>query len=157
MGLSLKKEEMVQFLEAAKTPGEAFSCMLWGTVYADISHFQGHSELSRMVGGFGGAGVAGSLNNAFCYIGLTGQGLYVIALDAYNTSSITATLAVPIANITAIKITKGLGSYLLDIACGEPVSLTVKGTSIGTNIKDQKERMAAFIAAMEGLKARFIQ
>ena len=27
--------------------------------------------------------------------------------------------------------------------------LTVKGTSIGTNIKDQKERMAEFWAAME--------
>ena len=154
MGLSLKLEEMIDYLEDAKAPGETFSCMLWGTVYADISNFQDHSAASIAVASTLQAGVAGSLNNAFCYIGLTDKSIYVIGLDAYNTSRITASFALPLANITLLNIRKApLGaSHTIEIESGEYVSLTVKGTSIGTNIKDQKDRMNAFLASMETLK-----
>lgn len=157
MGLSLKKEEMIQFLEELKTPGENFNCMLWGTVIGDMSSFQGQSTATRFIAEFGGVGVTGSLNNAFCYIGLTEQGLYVIALDAYNTSKIIGTFAFPFVNITSLNVRKGLGSYTVDVVYGGSISLTVKGTSIGTNIKDQKEQMAAFLAAIESLKGSFVR
>ena len=157
MGLSLKQEEMINYLEAAKVPGETFSCMLWGTVYADISNFENHSAASQIMALTLQPGVSGSLNNAFCYIGLTEASLYVIALDSYNTSKITAHFVLPYANTTSLEIRKApLGvSHTLEIACGELVVLTVKGTSIGTNIKDQKARMEFFLAAMEKLKADF--
>jgi hypothetical protein len=61
----------------------------------------------------------------------------------------------PFANITSLTMRKGLGSHTIEVECGENeyVSLTVKSTSIGTNIKDQKERMAGFITAMEHWKS----
>jgi len=154
MGLSLKQEEMIKYLEDAKAPGETFKCMLWGTVYADFSSFQNHSAASIFMAGTLTAGVAGSLNNAFCYIGLTDQSIYVIAVDAYNTSTITASFGLPLAGITMLNIRKApLGaSHTVEIESGEYVSLTVKSTSIGTNIKDQKERMQFFLAEMEKLK-----
>ena len=152
MGLSLKQEEMVQFLEELKTPGENFTSMLWGTIYADMSDFQNHSLASQMIARAGAAGVAGSLDGAFCYIGLTDQSLYVVAVDSYNTSSITGTFAVPFTTISSLKTTKGLGSQTVIIDCGKPITLTVKSTSIGTNIKDQKQRMADFLTKIEALK-----
>ena len=158
MGLSLKKEEMVQFLEAAKSPGENFNSMLWGTVYADLSSFQGHSAASQFMAGFGGAGVAGSLDNAFCYIGLTEHNMYVIALDSYNTSKIIGTFALTFANMTSLDMRKGFGgSYTVTVGYGSNIDLTVKGVSIGTDIKDQKERLAGFVAAIEALQGRFRQ
>ena len=156
MGLSLKREEMIEFLEAAKTQAENFGCMLWGTVYADISSFQNRSDVSNIISWFGAPGVSGSLDGAFCYIGLTEQSLYVIALDAYNTSKIIGTFVIPFHNITSVKLSKGLGSFTVVIDSGSSVSLTVKNTSIGTNIKDQKERVAGFLEAIEILKSRFI-
>ena len=156
MGLSLKQEEMVEFLEDAKAPGETFKCMLWGTVYASYSSFQNHSAVSKLVADSAGAGVAGSLNNAFCYIGLTDQCLYVIGLDTYNTSIITASFALPLANVTLLNIRKAPfgASHTIEIESGDYVSLTVKGVSIGTNIKDQKERMQAFLAEIEAIKSK---
>jgi len=155
MGLSLKQEEMIQFLESTKVPGETFNCMLWGTIYADISNFYNHSAASFIMSFTLQPGVAGSLNNAFCYIGLTERSIYVIALDSYNTSKITGYFAFPYANITTLEIRRApLGaSHTIEIECGDFAYLTVKGTSIGTNIKDQKARMEVFLAAMERLKA----
>ena len=78
----------------------------------------------------------------------------MIALDAYDTSRITGTFALPFANITSLNVRKALlgGSHKVEIVCGEFVSLTVKGISLGTDIKDQKERMVEFLAAIEALK-----
>ena len=153
MSLSLKKEKMIEYLESAKVQGENFRCMLWGTVFANISSFQNRSAVSIAMSFTLVPGVAGSLNNAFCYIGLTEQSLYVIALDTYNTSKITGTFALPFANITSVKVRKALigGSHTIDIECGEFISLTVKSTSLGTNIKDQKERMEEFLKVMKVL------
>jgi len=157
MGLSLKREEMIEFLEAAKMPGESFNCMLWGTVYADISNFYNHSVASIIMSLTFRPGVAGLLDNAFCYIGLTEQSVYVVALDSYNTSKITGQFALPYENIASMNISKApFGvSHTVTIECGELVSLTVKSTSIGTNIKDQKTRMELFLVTMEKLKADF--
>ena len=155
MGLSLKKEEMIQYLENIKAPGENFSCMLWGTVIAKLSSFHDHSAASIIMAFTLAPGVGGFLNNAFCYIGVTEQKIYVVALDSYNTSKIVGTFAVPFANITSFKGGKAFGSYTVTLECGERISLTVKSTSVGTNIKDQKERMAEFVTAMEALGSRF--
>ena len=150
---------MIGYLEEAKAQGENFRCMLWGTVYADPSNFQNQSTASLLVARSGAPGVAGSLNNAFCYIGLTGKSLYAIALDAYNTSTITGTFVLPFANITSLKTRKGLfgWSHTIEIACGEPIRLTVKSISLGTDIKDQKERLVGFLEAIEALKGRIPQ
>jgi len=155
MGLSLKKEEMVQFLENVKAPGETFSSMLWGTVIANLTSFQNRSAVSIIMAFTPAPGVGGSLNNAFCYIGLTERSLYVVAVDAYNTSKITGTFALPLVNISSLKVRKTAfgASHTIDVEYGgEFISLTVKSTSVGTNIKDQKERMAAFLTAMEALQ-----
>ena len=154
MSLSLKQEKMVAYLEGAKAPGENFRCMLWGTVWAKVSSFQNRSAASVFMAFTPAPGVAGSPNNAFCYIGLTERSLYVIALDAYNTERITGTFAIPFTNIVSLKVRKALlgGSHVIEIECGEYVQLTVKSISLGTNIKDQKERMVGFLAAMEALK-----
>jgi len=157
MGLSLKKEKMVEYLENAKGQAENFRCMLWGTVFAKRSNFHDRSIVSKIMAFSPAPGVASSsLNNAFCYIGLTSQNLYVIALDAYNTSKITGTFTIPFANITSLNIRKSIlgGSHTIEIGYGEFVSLTVKGISIGTDIKDQKERMAEFLSVMESWKER---
>ena len=155
MSLSLKKEKMVEYLEDAKVQGENYKCMLWGTIYAKFSSFQNRSAASIAMAFTPAPGVAGSLNNAFCYIGLTEKSLYVIALDAYNTSRITGTFALPFENITSLKMRKALlgSSHRVEIECGEFVILTVKRTSLGTNIKDQKERMEEFLTALEALKS----
>ena len=155
MGLSLKKEEMIKYLEELKAPEETFRCMLWGTVYAKLSSFHDHSVASLIMAFTPAPGVGGFLNNAFCYIGVTDQKIYVAALDSYNTSKIVGTFALPFANITSLKVSKAFGSYIVDIECGEYVGLTVKSTSIGTNIKDQKERMGEFVAAIETLKGYY--
>ncbi|MCL1854410.1 MAG: hypothetical protein FWF86_01640 [Clostridia bacterium] len=154
MSLSLKKEKMIEYLESEKARDENFKCMLWGTVYAKLSSFENRSVVSKIMTIKGAPGVAGTLNNAFCYIGMTEKSLYVTALDAYDTSRITATFAMPFANITSLNVRKGLfgGSQTVMIECGEPISLTVKGISLGTDIKDQKERMAEFLTAIEALK-----
>ena len=156
MELSLKKERMIEYLEGVKAPGETFRCMLWGVVYADTSRFQNQSLTSKVVADSDVPGVAGSSGSGFCYIGVTDQSLYVIALDSYNTSIITGTFAIPFASITGLTIRKALlgGSRTIEITCDEWISLTVKSTSIGTNIKDQKERMGEFLAIMESLKSR---
>ena len=157
MGWSLKKEKMVEFLEAAKRQEEVFLCMLWGTVYAE-TRFENRSLASKVTAARGTPGVGGSPNGAFCYIGLTDQSLYVIALDFYNTSNIIGTFAFPLIHITSIAIRRGLfgWSYTVGVECGQRISLTIKGTSLGTNIKDQKERMRYFLASMESLKSRFL-
>ena len=154
MGISLKKEEMIEYLERMKVQGENFRCMLWGTVYAKPSSFSNHSKFTVGMADPDSAlpGLVGSLNNAFCYIGITEKSLYVVAVDTYDTSRITGTFALPFANITSLNTRKNLGSSTVEIESGDFVSLTVKSTSIGTNIKDQKERMAEFLAAMELLK-----
>lgn len=154
MSLSLKKEKMIEYLEGAKAQEENFKCMLWGTVYAKISSFQNRSAVSTAMAFTGAPGVSGSLNNAFCYIGLTEKSMYVIALDAYNTSRITGTFALPFANITSLNVRKALlgGSHTVEIECGEFISLTVKGISLGTNMKDQKERLVGFLAEIDTLK-----
>jgi hypothetical protein len=154
MSLSLKKEKMIAYLEGAKAPGENFRCMLWGTVYAKLS-IKNLSAVSKTMLFTAAPGAAGTPNNAFCYIGLTEGGLYVIALDAYNTEKIIGTFTLPLAGITSLKSRKALlgGSHIVEAECGgEYVSLTVKSTSLGTDIKDQKERMEGFLAAIEVLK-----
>jgi len=155
MSLSLKKEKMIEYLEGAKAQDENFRCMLWGTVYAKFSSFQNRSATSWVMAFTPAPGVAGSLNNAFCYIGLTEKSLYVIALDAYNTARITGTFALPFANITSLKVRKALlgGSHTVEIESGDFIRLTVKGISLGTDIKDQKERMAGFLAEIEALQS----
>ena len=157
MGLSLKKEEMIRYLEDAKAQGEYFKCMLWGTVYAKFSSFQNRSAATWIMAFSAAPGVAGSLNNCFCYIGLTDQSIYVIALDAYNTSKIIGTFALPFANFTSLKIHKTFlgASHRVEIDCGERIWLTVKSPSIGTNIKDQKAQMEEFLASIAVLKSGF--
>ena len=154
MNLSLKKEKMIEYLENAKAQGETYRCMLWGTVNAKFSSFQNRSAASIFMAFTPAPGVAGSLNNAFCYIGLTDQSIYVIALDAYNTSRITGTFALPFTKITSLKVRKALlsGSHIVEIECGEFVSLTVKGISLGTDIKDQKARKEQFLSAIKALE-----
>ena len=150
MGLSLKWEEMSAFLEGAKMHGENFYNMLWGTVIADLPLIENRTAASIIMMFTPAPGIGGAMpNNAFCYIGITESTLYVIALDAYNTSKIIGTFVVPYSNITSLKMRKGMGSHTVEIEAGGYISLTVKSTSIGTNIKDQKERMAGFLAAME--------
>ena len=155
MGLSLKSEEMVQFLENAKTPGETFRHMLWGTATSkDLLSFKNRSVASAIMFFTATPGAAGMLAQAFCYIGMTDNCLYVIALDAYNTSKIVGTFALPYADITSLKLRKTMlgASYTIDIECGGYLSLVVKGVSLGTDIKDQKERMEGFLTALEGWK-----
>jgi hypothetical protein len=157
MGLSLKKEEMISFLEEVKTPGETFRHMLWGTATSeDLASFENRSITSVIMSFSSASGVSGSLIQAFCYIGLTDTSLYVVALDAYNTSKIVGTFTLPYGIITSLKVRKTAfgASHTIDIDVegGGFVSLVVKGVSIGTDIKDQKERMAGFLAAIEGWK-----
>jgi hypothetical protein len=157
VGLSLKKEEMAAFLEETKVPGECFRCMLWGTVRADPESFRNQSVISSLTDDDSSIpGVVGSEDSGFCYIGLTDQSLYVVAVNALNTSMITGRWVIPFVNITALSLHKGLlgNSYAIGIEYGERIDLTVKSVSIGTNIKDQKERMKFFVAAVESLKAR---
>jgi len=71
MSLSLKKEKMIAYLEGAKAQDEEFKCMLWGTVYAQTSNFENRSAMSIAMAFTPAPGVSGSLNNAFCYIGMT--------------------------------------------------------------------------------------
>jgi len=152
MGLSLKAAEMNQFLESIKVPGENFKCMLWGTVTStDLHSFQNRSAASAIMFFAGVPGAAGSLSNCFCYIGVTEYSLYVVALDAYNTSKIVGSFNLPYAHITSLKVFKTAfgASHSIDIECGGFVNLTVKSTSIGTDIKDQKQRMELFLATME--------
>ena len=154
MSLSLKKEKMVEFLEGAKAQGENFKCMLWGTVYADLPIIENRSAMSIAMLFTLAPGVSGTVNNAFCYIGLTEKSLYVIALDTYDTSRVIGTFTLPFENMTSIKIRKALigGSHTVEVECGSFISLTVKSISLGTNIKDQKIRMEGFLAEMEALK-----
>ena len=157
MGISLKKDEMVEFLEVLKTPDENFTIMLWGTVYAKASKFQDRSAASEYMIDEGGVGVTGSLNNAFCYIGLTDRGLYVVALDSYNTSKIIGTIKVPFEQITALNVLKAPfgASYTAEVHfAGDFIGVTVKSTSVGTNIKDQKERMNTFLSQIAALQGR---
>jgi hypothetical protein len=164
MGLSLKQEDMVNYLEQAKAqaesligaeaPRETFYHMLWGTVIADLPVIEGRTAASVVMAFLPAPGVGGAMpNNAFCYIGMTEGTLYVIALDAWDTSKIIGTFEVPFSTITSLKMRKGLGSQTIEIQAGGFISLTVKGTSVGTNIKDQKERMAGFISGMEHWKS----
>ena len=154
MGLSLKKEEMIEYLDDAKARDESFRCMLWGTVIANPSSYQNQGTVSKAMIRSSAPGIAGSRYQKFCYIGLTEKSLYVIAVDTYNTSKIIGTFAFPLAKITSLNTRKGLlgVSHTVAIECGEVVALTVKRTSLGTNIKDQKTRMEDFIAALETLK-----
>jgi hypothetical protein len=155
MGLSLKKEKMAEYLENAKAQDENFKCMLWGTVIAKLPKFEGRTLVSKIMFFTPAPGIGGSMpNNAFCYIGVTEKSFYVIALDAYDTSKIIGTFMLPFADITSFAARKAFlgGSHVVEIECEGHVHLTVKNTSIGTNIKDQKERVAAFLAEMETLK-----
>ena len=154
MGLSLKKEEMTEYLENAKAHGEYFKCMLWGTVIADPSSYQNQRAVTRAMAHSSAPGVAGSKYQRFCYIGLTEKSLYVIAVDTYNTSKIIGTFALDIAKATSLNMRKGFlgASYTVSVRCGGLISLTVKKTSLGTDIRDQKTRVEQFISALEALK-----
>jgi len=154
MSLSLKKEKMVEFLEAAKFEGENFKCMLWGTVIADLPVIKNRTAVSVIMQFTAAPGAAATMNNAFCYIGLTEMSLYVAAVDSYNTSKVIGTFMLPLAKITSLKIRKALfgSSHTVELECEGFISLTVKSTSLGTDIKDQKERMEYFLAEMETLK-----
>jgi len=43
-------------------------------------------------------------------------------------------------------------SRIVEVECGERIELTVKRTWFGTNIKDQKVRMAEFLEAIDALQ-----
>jgi hypothetical protein len=153
MGLSLKKEDMVTFLEEIKEDDESFKCMLWATLYAKLPVFKGKSTVSKVMQFTLTPGVGGMINNSFCYAGITDKTLYVVAVDSYDTSRVIATFKLPFSDMEVFKINKGLmGVYKLTIDTGNQVILTLKSTSIGTNIKDQKERVVDFLAAVEPLK-----
>lgn len=153
MGLSLKKDDMIKFLDDVKTPEETYSIMLWGTVSALINDFKGRSLASLIMAFTPAPGVGASLTNAFCYMGLTEETFYAVAVDSYNTSNVIGTFRFPLKEITSFNLRKGIlgNSYSFGIICGGPASFTVKSTSIGTDIKDQKERMADFIEAIKPL------
>ena len=183
MNLSLKKENMTEYLEAVKAQGEFFICMLWGTVIPDLSNVENLSIFSTgadliipnsqnpsyfqfapdVIEWFNNAMPRAKMKyirriNAypsFCYIGLSEKSLYVVAVDRSDTSRIIGTIALPLASITSLKIRKTiLGSIILNItgdSSGHAI-LTIKGTSTGTDIEDQRERMAAFLAAIDALK-----
>jgi hypothetical protein len=153
MSLSLKKEKMIEYLEDVKIQGENFRCMLWGTVYAKLSDFHNHSAVSIIMFFTPAPGVSGFLNNAFCYIGLTEESLYVVALDSYDTARIIGNFKIPLSSITSLNMRKGLGSHTIEIGSNGFISLNVKSTSIGTNIADQKKRMEEFLVAIEALKS----
>ena len=157
MGLSLKQKEMVEFLEAAKQGNESFKTMLWGTIIAELPLIEGRTAVSAIMQFMPVGGVAAMPNNAFCYIGLTEKALYVIAVDTYDTSRVIGTFVLPFTKMTSLKVRKALmgGSHIIEAECGGHISLTVKSTSLGTNIKDQKVRMQEFLAEMEALKSRF--
>ncbi|MCL2815943.1 MAG: hypothetical protein FWD23_15210 [Oscillospiraceae bacterium] len=154
MSLSLKKEKMAEFLEAAKSQGESFRCMLWGTVIADLPVIKNRTVVSVIMQFTLAPGVAATMNNAFCYIGLTETSLYVVAVDSYNTSKVIGNFVLPLAQITSLKTRKAFfgNSHTVEIECDGFISLTVKSTSLGTNIKDQKQRKESFMAEMEILK-----
>jgi len=153
MSLSLKKDKMIEYLEDAKVHDEEFECMLWGTVNAKFTSFTNRSAASMAMAFTHAPGVAGSLNNAFCYIGMTGQSLYVIALDSYNTSRITGTFSIPFTSIASLKVRKGIFgiTHTVEVESDEFVRLTVKGVSLGTDIKDQKDRMKVFLSKTKAL------
>ena len=154
MGLSLKQKEMVEFLEAAKQGNESFITMLWGTIIAELPLIEGRTAVSAIMQFMPVGGVAAMPNNAFCYIGVSDRSLYAIALDAYNTSKIIGTFVVPFNRMSALQVRKTmLGSYVVDAICEDgSVNLTVKNTSLGTDIKDQKQRVEAFITEIQRIK-----
>ena len=153
MGLSLKKDEMIKFLQEIKADGETFSCMLWGVCYAKLPIFENRSTASIIMLFSLRPGVAGTIDNAFCYIGITQKSLYVIALDAYNTSKVISSFAVPFTSINSLKMKKGMtGSYTVDVESEGNIRLVVKSTSLGTDIKDQKERLTGFVVQIEALQ-----
>jgi len=43
------------------------------------------------------------------------------------------------------------GSHTVEVECGGFLSLTVKGVSLGTNIKDQKKRLEDFLEMIKPL------
>ena len=152
MGLSLKKAEMIKFLEEAKQPDEEFSCMLWGTVMADLPLIEGRTFASTIMQFMPVGGVAAMPDNAFCYIGVTQKCLYTIAVDSYNTSKVLASFALPFDKMKSLTVRKSklTGSYVI-VALSDDgyVNLTVKNISLGTDIKDQKQRVQQFIAEIE--------
>jgi hypothetical protein len=159
MGLLLKREEMVRFLEGAKVnPQENFSCMLWGTVRGNAADFSAPDEsLMRDLTDLGSnLSIANDPNGGFCFIGLTESCLYVIVLDGYNSSHIIGTYKFPIAGITELKIRTGISigaTKDLDIVCGgKYIMPNVRATSMGTTIKDQKQQMSVFLSAMGAIQ-----
>jgi len=133
---------MIEYLEAAKSKGVSFRCMLWGTVNANVYAIEGvMPPRNRM---------------PFCYIGLTEKCLYLVTLGVFFTSKATWTFTFPFADITMLKVRKGPFGiwYTIKIKGGDDVPLwfSVKGISLGTDIKDQKERMSVFLAEIETLK-----
>ena len=157
MGWSLKREKMTEFLENIKTPGENFRCMLWGTIYTNPLNFQNRSVASIAMSMTGTPGVVGSLSGGFCYIGLTDQSLYVVAVDSYNTSIVTGNFAIPFADMKFLKMRVALFGVSRTVEVTSDVlymSLTVKGVTLGTDIYDQKERMWEFWQTMESLRDR---
>ena len=154
MGLSLKQQEMVEFLESAKQKNESFKVMLWGTIIADLPLLEDRTIASAIMVFMPVGGVAAMPNNAFCYIGISEKCLYAIALDAYNTSKIIGTFVLPFDQLTALNVRKTmLGSYVVEATCEDSfVSLTVKNTALGTNIKDQKQRVEIFMEEIQKVK-----
>ncbi|MCL1803071.1 MAG: hypothetical protein FWG30_05430 [Eubacteriaceae bacterium] len=155
MSLSLKKEKMIEYLQDAKKHDENFECMLWGTIYADNLSFKNRSAMSKGMVFTAAPGVSGSLNQAFCYIGMTEKSFYAIALDAYDTSKIIGTFYIPYTSISSLHVQKAIltNTHRVMIDFGDIVTLTVKGISLGTDINDQKERMADFLAAARVLQS----
>ena len=129
--------------------------MLWGRVYAKFTKFHDRSAATLIF--ILAPGVGGAINNAFCYIGTTATSFYIGAVDPYNTDKKIGEFTIPYSEITALKVYKSSlgGEHRVEIDCGERITLAVKSLSLGTNIKDQKERFTQFIADMNVLKTRF--
>lgn len=171
MSLSLKKEQMEVFLRQSAGEGAQFSCMLWGVIIASpAEYFEMGSTATLIASGLLVPGVAGSLSQAFCYIGCTSDCIYMVAVDTYRTENAVARFTIPFAQINAVKAKKSLlsGTYTVEIDSvmidpgeGEGPEelpawfmLQVKDTSMGTNIKDQKENKERFLGILEQIKAK---
>lgn len=138
----MNEQDKNMMLNEMLQPGQNYQMKIWGTIMADAKTYALLGTLSAVVGS--AAAVMGALTNTYCYIGATEEYLNFVIVDSLNVRKILNRLSIPFANITGVKIKRGLldrTTIVLKFGNGR-MKLALMNNTIGSDLVGQKEGVA---------------
>ncbi len=129
---SMNEEQKQRFLNEMLRSGESYQAAVWGIAAADAKTCTMFSTLP--------AGMAAA--NMYCYIGMSEENINLVLVSSSDPSRQFGKMRLPFARIESAAVKNSLipGRRVIDlIVSGRVVRLQLTNSTVGTDLKDQKE------------------